>query len=270
MLPRYFDALGIALVEGRDFTRADMQTSPLVAIVNRTMANRYWPGRSPVGERLKIADEDWRTVVGIVADVRNDDLDAASPPTLYVPLSQRPERTMTLVVRTRGNPAAASGTLREAVARIDRNQPLYDIRTMTEVLADDLRDSWTLIETIGLFAVCALLLATAGIYAVVAHTVSNRTQEIGIRMALGASLRDVVWMTLRQGLTPVLIGLAGGVVLAALASQLLRSLLYQVTPLDPISYVSMATLLLVLGSLAALLPARQAARVDPLVALKQE
>jgi putative ABC transport system permease protein len=268
--PRYFEALGIPLVEGRDFARADAATTSPVAIVNRTMANRYWSGRSPIGERLKDANEDWRTIVGVAGDVRNDDIDAPPAPHLYVPLAQRPERTMTLVVRTRGNPAAASGILREVVSRVDRNQPLYEMRTMNQVLDDDLRQSWTIIEIIGAFALCALLLATAGIYAVVAHAVSQRTHEIGIRRALGASLPDVVWMTVRQGLMPVVIGLAVGVLMAAGVSQLLRSLLYQVTPLDPIAYASTVALLLALGSLAAIVPARRAARIDPLVALKQE
>jgi putative ABC transport system permease protein len=262
--------LGIALVDGRDFTRADAATAPLAAIVNRTMANKYWPGRSPIGERLKIGDEGWRTVVGVVGDVRNDDIDAPLLPHLYVPLAQRPERTMTLLVRTRGNPAALSATLREVVAGIDRDQPLYEIRTMEQVLEADLRDSWTLIQTIGMFALCALILAIAGIYSVVAHAVSQRTQEIGIRMALGASLRDVVWMTVRQGLTPVLVGLCAGVVTAAGVSQLLRSLLYQVAPLDPIAYGSTIGLLLAFGGIAALLPARRAARIDPLLALQHE
>jgi putative ABC transport system permease protein len=270
VMPRYFAALGIALIEGRDFTRADAMAAQPVAIVSRTMANRYWPGRSPIGERVKIGDEDWRIIVGLVGDVRNDDIDAPTPPYLYVPFAQRPERTMTLVIRTRGNPAAATPMVREIVSGIDRNQPVYEIRTMERVLEDDLRQSWTLIEAIGMFAVCALLLATAGIYAVVAHAVSQRTQEIGVRMALGASLRDVVWMTVRQGLTPVVVGLTAGIGVAAAASQLLRSLLYGVTPLDPVAYLSTAGLLLALAVLAAVVPARRATRIDPLVALKQE
>ena len=272
--PRHFATLGIPILEGRDFSDSDGARAPLVAIVSRTAVDRYWPGRSPLGARIRLGDEPspsaWRTIVGVVGDVRNDDIDAPPLPHVYVPHRQRPEAAMTVVLRTQGDPLALVGALRAAVAAADPHQALFDVKTMERIFDEDLAGSRVLIQVMQFFAICALLLAAVGIYGVVAHAVARRTQEIGLRMALGASARSVAGLVLRQGLTPVGAGLVLGVAGALAISRVVASVLYQVSPTDPLTYVGVAALLALVATAACLVPARRAARVDPLEALRTE
>lgn len=212
----------------------------------------------------------WRTVVGVVGDVRNDDIDAPPLPMVYVPLAQRPAREMTIVLRTAGDPLGRVAAARAAVAAVDPEQPVYERKTMAQILAEDLRQSVILAGILGLFAAVALALAAVGIYGVVAHAVAQRTHEIGVRMALGAALGDVLSLVLRQASTPVLAGLGVGIGAALGVSQLLGSILYGVRPTDAVTYASVGLILTAVAFIACIAPARRAARLDPLIALRSE
>jgi putative ABC transport system permease protein len=274
--PGYLETLRIPLRRGRSLTSADGAAAPLAVVVSEMMVRRYWNGRpdAALGARLRLGDEarpdDWRTVVGIVGDVRNDDIESPPLPMVYVPLAQRPSREMTIAIRTNGDPLALVVAARAAVAAVDPEQPVYDVKTMGQILEEDLRQSVILIAILGLFAGVALVLAAVGIYGVVAHAVAQRTHEIGVRMALGAVIGDVLLLVMRQGLTPVAAGLAAGIGVAAGASQLLSSILYGVTPTDPVTYASVVTILAVVALVACIAPARRAAKVDPLLSLRSE
>lgn len=272
VMPGYFGTLGIAVEEGREFDSRDRAGAPLVALVSRAAARQYWAGRNPIGARLRLGDEpeplQWRTVVGVVADVRNDDIDAPPLPHVYVPLAQRPERTLTIVARAAGDAAALTPVLRAAVAAADADVPLYDVATLERIVWEDLADTRVLVQVLTLFSASALLLAVVGIGGVLAQTVSQRVPEIGLRMALGATAAEVVTLVLRQTIASVLGGLVVGLVASAALARLISSVLYGVSPTDPRTY------LLVIGTtagaavLAAVVPILRAVRVDPLSALR--
>ena len=271
--PGYFAAMKLPVVEGRDFAPGDGGGAPLVAVVSQTLARQRWPGRSPVGARLRQGDEPagtWRTVVGVVADVRNDDADQPPLPYLYLPLAQQPTRELSLVVRTAGDPERAAPALRQAIAEFDANQPLFDVRSMQAILDADLQGSLVLVQVLNAFAMAALGLAGLGIWGVAAQVVAQRTREIGLRVALGAStaqvLRATAWLLLPQVALGSLTGLAVGLGVA----RLLRSVLFQVSPADPVTIAATVAALTTVAAVALLGPARRAARVDPVIALRQE
>jgi putative ABC transport system permease protein len=187
-----------------------------------------------------------------------------------VPLAQRPSRDMTIVLRTMGDALSQIAAARAAVAMVDPDQPIFEVKTMAQVLEEDLRQSVILIAIFGIFAGVALVLAALGIYGVVAHAVAQRTHEIGVRMALGAAIGDVVNLVVRQGFTPVAVGLAVGLAAGLAVSRLMSSVLYGVTATDPVTYVSVVGILAAVALLACAVPARRAARVDPLLALRAE
>jgi putative ABC transport system permease protein len=271
--PEYFAALKLTLIDGRDFSASDGEDAPLVAVVSETLARQRWPGRSPLGARLRQGDEPagaWRTVVGVVGDVRNDDADQPPLPYLYLPLAQQPSRAMSLVIRTAGDPEQAGPALRQAMAEVDPDQPLFDIKSMEAILADDLRGSMVLIAVLNAFAIVALGLAGLGIWGVASELVAQRTREIGVRVALGATTTEVLVMTARMGLPQVGFGLMAGLGLGLGLAQLLRGMLFQVDPADPMTIAATCALLAVVAVLALAGPARRAARVDPVVALRQE
>jgi predicted permease len=272
--PGYFATLGIPLTGGRDFAAADRHDAPLVAIVNQTMARRHWGDRSPVGARLRLGDEDapdrWRTVIGVAGDVRNDDIDAPPLPHVYVPHAQRPERSMTLIVRSAEDPLALAAPLRAAVSAVDPSLPLYDVATMEQIVREDLSGTRVLVVVLASFALSALLLAVIGIGGVLAQTVTQRVPEIGIRMALGATSIRVVALVLRQTLVSVGAGLALGLALAVALARLIGSILYGVAPLDPGTYAAAIAALLGSALVASVVPAARAARVDPLAALRHD
>jgi putative ABC transport system permease protein len=270
--PQFFETLRVGVVEGRTFSDGDGRAAPLVAVVSRAMAKRFWPDRTPVGARVRRGDEpegQWRTVVGVVADIRNDDADQPPIPYLYVPLAQRPARTMSLVLRTTGDPAAMTAPLRHAIAALDPDQALYDVRTMEEVVAADLAGSRVLVQILAAFAAIALGLAGIGVWGVAAQAVAQRTREIGVRIALGATSPQVVELMARQSVVPLLAGLGMGLAGGLAVARVMRSVLFQVSPTDVVTIATTVGVLAVVGALATLGPALRAARLDPLAALRE-
>ena len=278
--PGYFDALGIPLRQGRRFTDADTADSLPVIVINEAMARKFWPGLNPIGRRMTMGPNDrWITVIGVVADVRQRELDAPPRTEMYRPHTQfrygispeaRAADTMTWVVRTSGDPRAAASDARAAVHRVDPGLGVSDVLPMTEVVADSTSDRRMTVLMFALLGGLALVLAAVGIYGVVAYSVTERTHEIGVRMAIGARAEDVRRMVLAQGLTLGLAGVAIGLALALGAARLIRGLLFQVRADDPVTFALVATALLAVTAAASYLPARRATRVDPMVAMRGE
>jgi putative ABC transport system permease protein len=272
--PAYRRTMGIALIKGRDFALTDSASAPPVALISQLAAHRYWPDQEPIGRRIRVVTTDssnpWLEIVGIVGDVRNSDPDAGLIPQIYVPLSQSPTRTMAIVARTESDPLALTAAIRAEVLNLDKDQPIYAVRSMDQVLYDDLAGTFILAGILVALALIAVGLAASGIYAVIAYSVAQRTHEIGIRMALGARARTVLTMVLTQGFVPILVGalagLGGGFVLARLTSSALR----EMNPTDPATYVGVSVFLGTVVLLASYLPARRATAVDPIVALRAE
>jgi predicted permease len=271
--PGLLESLRVPVVEGRGLTEADGARAPLVAVVNRTMARRYWPDRSPLGARLRRGGEtagQWRTVIAVVGDIRSDDADQAPPPYLYVPSAQQPQRTMTFTVRTEAEPVELAPALRAAIASFDPDQALYDVRTMRAVWEADLQGTRLLIRVMSALAAIAVGLAGLGVWGVAAQSVAQRTREIGVRVALGATSAQVAGLVARQGLVPIGLGLAAGLVAGLGLGQLMRSILFQVAPTDPLTIGATLGVLFGVAIVATIGPALRAARLDPLTALRTE
>jgi predicted permease len=265
----FFDAMGMRLVSGRSFNAADRDTSLPIAIVNQTMANRYWPGASPVGKRVRLGgSEVWREVVGVVADARNWGVDRPVNPEMYLPVRQLPLTTVFVVVATDGSAAPPGPAMREALRAVDPNLPLSNLRTMEDVAqrANAARQSTMILLTV--FGALALVLAAAGIYGVMSHLVAQRTGEIGVRMTLGARPADVLRLVLREGTAQALGGLAIGLTSAVLLMRSMRTLLFEIDPADPLTLAGVAAVLIATSLLACYVPARRAMRVDPVKALR--
>jgi predicted permease len=264
----YFTTVGQPLLRGRFFQTGDTREAPPVAIINQSLASRYWPGEEAVGQRITFDDgKSWTTVVGIVANARQQ-LDAAPVDEIHLPLRARGGFISgTVLVRTNLAPALLTRDLREAIRKVDPLQPVSRIETLEHVRNAALAPPRLIASLLGLFALLALVITAAGIGGVLAFSVSQRTQEIGIRMALGASRGAVLWMVLRQGLGLVAIGLAGGATAAYFLSSLMTGVLYGVPPTDPLTYGIVAGVLLVVAIIACLLPARRATAIDPAIAL---
>jgi putative ABC transport system permease protein len=272
--PGYFATLGIPLVRGRDFTQADATDAPGVIIINEKMAQDYWPNTDPIGRHIKLGDADspnpWLTVVGVARDVRHFGLDSDVRREMFRPYPQAAWPQITITVKSGVDPLAVAGPVREALRRIDRDQPVTRVRAMQEVLAESIGSRRFPMLLLSVFSGVALLLAVIGVYGVVSYVVSQRSREIGIRMALGARTAQVVKMVVGRSVRPIGIGLVAGFAGALLASRLLDTLLYEVTPHDPLV---LSTIVLLLGGsavVASFVPARRAATVDPLVVLKEE
>ena len=272
--PDYFRAMKIPLLHGRAFTEQDAENAPRGIIVNETMARQYWPEQpNAVGRRVRFTTNDkepWMTVIGVVRDVRHQNLARPPRPELYVTHAQFPTRAMTLVVRTKTEPLALASAAREAITAVDRDQPIYALRTMEQVITDRVAGEKATAQVMGILSLLALALAAVGIYGVIAYTVSERTQEIGIRMALGAQQGDILRLVLRQGMALVGIGVALGLGGAFGLMRLLQSILVGVTPTDPLTYSTNAVFLLIVALLASYFPARRAMRVSPIEALRYE
>ena len=288
----FFRSIGIPIVNGREFNQLDVDGAPAVVIVSDSLAKRYWPNQDPLGRRIKWGNKEfgspWMTVVGVVGDVRQRGLETEPRPTLYVPNLQLGEpiktrvgvtlrelmatdaRSIELVARTTPGVTGIVNAVREAVWAVDPNQPVTRVKTMEQVLADTMVVQRFSTWLLGVFAGIALVLAAAGIYGVISYSVSQRTHEIGIRMALGAEQRDVLKLVLGQGMIPALIGLAIGVVGAVGLTRLMATLLFNVSPTDPITFGVIGVLLVIVAVAACYLPARRAARVDPMEALRCE
>ena len=272
----YFQALRIPLLSGRVITDDDRAGTLPVAVVSRSMQRRYFADRDPVGERLQAgrsADSaEWLTIVGVVDDVRADNRRGAPAPYLYVAMPQRPARDVAVVISTATAPLSLAPALRDAIQQIDRDITLRDITTLDQFIEQGLGPTAIYASIMIVFAAAALLLTLVGLYGVVAFSVSRRTQEIGIRMALGAAPRDVLTMVLRQSLTLAVIGMVVGLVLGYGLSRALSSALYGVgvNSTDVMLFAAVGGVLAACAMMASYLPARRAARVDPLVALRYE
>ncbi len=278
--PGYFEALGTPVVRGRLFTDADQQDTLPVIVINETMAKKYWPGENPIGRRMTMGNNDrWLTVVGIVADVRHRGLDAPARAEMYRPHTQfrfgmGPDTAavpaMTWAIRTTGEPIAATAYARAAIDRVDRDLGISDVTTMAQVVADSTSDRRLNMLLFVLLGGLALALAAVGVYGVVAYSVTQRTHEIGVRMAIGARPTDVRRMVLRQGCRLAVGGVAIGLMLALAAARVMRGLLFHVSPSDPATFVLVAAALIGVAALASYVPARRATRVDPMIALRGE
>lgn len=270
--PGYFATMRIPLRAGRVFDDHDGPTKP-VAVISETMQRSLWPGESAIGRRIKLgpdpAQTQWTTVIGVVGDVRHYALDAEAPPTVYVPYAQNPLFSPILVIRTR----AADGMLPILVAKIrslDAALPTYDLYSMDTLIDRSTAQRRFVMSLLTGFAMAALLLAAVGVFGAVSQSVAQRTQEIGLRMALGSSPGEAVAMVFRDGMRLALLGAVIGIAAAVGLTQLLRNLLFEVQPLDPVSFGGAVVTLLIFAALACYLPARRATRVDPLIALRQE
>jgi predicted permease len=273
----YFQAMGAQLLRGRYFSAEDGPSSPLTAIIDESMARRYWPGEDAIGKRFKGQDprgqgDDWLTVVGIIRDMRRSGLEREPIPHVYEPYTQAidGQRTGDLVVRVIGPAGALAPPLRTLVREIDSSAILSSVTTMEQQLSQQLSPRRFQTLLLGLFSLIALLLAGVGIYGVLHYSVQQRTREIGIRMALGAHPREVVKLVVRDGAKFAVTGLAIGTVLALVTTRLIRSLLFGVTSTDPVTFVGVSILLTTIALLACYVPARRAAHVDPIAALRYE
>jgi putative ABC transport system permease protein len=245
-----------------------------VAVINQALARRFWPGRSALGARITLDDpsdpESWRTVVGVVGDVRQARLSEQAYPQIYLPFAQSPSRSMVLAVRADGDAASLVPAMRGSLAELDPDLPLTDIATLEERKAVSLARPRVNAAVIGAFALAALVLAAVGIYGVVAYGVVQRTRELGIRMALGAGRGTLLGMVIRQGMAPVLTGMLFGLAAALAGGPVLRSLLFDVDATDPLSFAAVILFLAGVALAAIYLPARRAARSDPMVALRND
>jgi putative ABC transport system permease protein len=267
--PDYFKAMGISLSRGRPFTAADVAGMPRVALINEAMVKRYFPGEDPVGKRISVNNTE-AEIVGIVADVKHYALNRDDQPQTYGPFAQLPFNYMTFVVRTSGPVFGLPAAIRSAIYEIDRDQPIASTRPLGELLAASVARQRFAMFLFAVFSGVALLLSAIGIYGVMAYSVTQRTSEIGLRMALGAQRSDVLRLVFAQGGRLIALGLAAGLGGALLLTRFLASLLFGVNALDPVTFTVVAVLLTAVAASACWLPARRAARVDPMVALRHE
>ncbi|MEY2551337.1 MAG: hypothetical protein QOG12_1481, partial [Verrucomicrobiota bacterium] len=268
----YFRALGIRLVRGRVFTAEDRREAPRVAIINETLARRHFGNRDPLGKRIAINDlETWREIVGVVADIREGGIEQRATNQVYEPFAQSPRRTLNLLVRSSG-PSTADlvPSLRAAVYSIDKDQPVPTVRTLDSILDDYMAAPHFSMLLLAILSSVALVIASVGIYGVTSYTAVQRTGEFGIRMAIGAQRRDVLRLVLWQGGKLVLIGLLAGLTGTLVAGRVLTSMLFETSPYDPVTLVTITILLGAIAMLACLLPAYRAARINPIDALRAE
>jgi len=272
----YLDALTIPLLRGRNFAAADTKTAPPVALVNYTMAHRFWPNGDAIGKRLRFGHPEWKddfpwiTVVGVVGDTKLYGLSNPSRLELYLPYEQSPTTEMSLVLRSSVNPASLTSAVREAVLDIDKDQPVADVNTMTQLVNNSVATPRITLVLLGLFSALALVLAAIGTYGVIAYSVQQRTHELGIRLALGAQRRDVMRLVLAHGMKLAGIGIAIGVAAAFGLTRLMASLLFGTGASDPIAFSAASIVLLLVAVAACCIPARRAMRLDPMVALRYE
>lgn len=274
--PDYFKAIGISLIRGRFFSHQDTADSLPVAIIDETLAERYWPGEDPIGKRMGAffdrinGQVRIREIVGVVSHVKQYGLDGTSRVQYYFPLSQRPQSAMFLVVRTSSEPSSMVASVRGAIQSIDSDQPIFSVKTMEAIVSGSMAQKRFATFLLGIFAVVAMLLASIGIYGVMSYSVSQRTHEIGIRMALGANRSDVLRLVVGRGMLLAVIGVALGLAAAFWATSVMSSLLFGVTATDVTTFVAIPMALAAVASVASYLPARRATRVDPMAALRCE
>jgi len=275
----YFHTVGADIIKGRNFTAQDDQEHPGVTIINEAFARRYFPNENPLGRKLELSAPAriWKgqrltsfEIIGIARNLKSAGVKAETEPSYYVPTTQAPLADMLVLVRTQGDPVAVVPALRNTVWAIDPNQPIADIKTMNQILSDSIGQPRLNMLLMGVFGALALILAAVGIYGLLSYAVTQRTQELGIRMALGAQVKDVLKLVLKQGMTLALIGEGIGLVAAFVFTRLLRGLLFGVTPTNATIFIAVFQLLTVVALIACYFPARRATKVDPLVALRYE
>lgn len=272
----YFSTLEVPIRSGRAFTEQDHQNAPRVIVINETMARQYWPNEDPVGKRMAIGESSketsWRTIIGVVGDIRHASLTEPPVPTAFIDYRQDLESwpRMAFVVKTRTDAASFASAVRTSLVTLDPQQPVYAVETMDQLLSASVASRRFVMSLIGSLAFIALSLAMVGIYSVISFSVSERTREIGIRMALGAKRRDVLRLVLGQGMLVAVLGIVAGVGVAFALTRLLTTLLFEVSATDPKTFALVASLLTLVAFFACYLPARRATQVDPLVALKDE
>jgi predicted permease len=273
--PGFFDALGIPLRRGRDVSDGDTRTSPYVAIVSQSFAERFWPGQDPIGRRFRVQGSD-RTIVGVVGDIRWRGLERDSEPQLYLPSRQVADGAVightpqTLVVKSSSSPGALVPAIRAIVARTDPQQPISDIQLLSDIVALETAPRRVQVRVLASFAAIAFLLAGLGLYGLLVHSVSQSTREIGVRLALGAERRTILAMVMQKGLQLAVMGIAVGTALAAAAGRMLQSLLAGISPMDLPTFGATLALVLAMTVLGSLLPALRAIRVDPLHVMRAE
>jgi putative ABC transport system permease protein len=269
--PKYFATLGIPIRAGRDFDERDNATVPHVVIVNETFARRHFPGEDPIGRTLITGMGQMPSqIVGVVADVRSTSLNTPPEADYFLPALQRPETFTNILIRTDATPVATAAAVREALRSVDPELPLLQPQTLDTRIAQTVANRRLALVLLASFAALALLLASLGVYSVMAHLVAFRTSEIGIRMALGASPGNVMRMVLGHGRRLTLVGIAIGIGGALGVSRLLQQVLFEVDPADPLIYVAVSAILLLVAEFASFLPARRATRIDPVIALRTE
>ena len=274
----YLQTMKIPLLKGRMLTDLDDGSAPLAAVINQSMAQAFWPGQDPLGKRLRFGEEsvfDWVTVVGIVGDVRYTNVETAPAPTIYVPFAQTMfgffgDWGMTIVARTESDPSAMTAAIREQIHAMDKSLPLYEVNTMDQLMSESVAEQRFNMLLLAIFGALALVLAMVGIYGVISYSVSQRTREIGVRVALGATRSDIFKLVIGQGMILILIGVGLGLAASLVLTRLLTTLLYEVSPTDTLTFAGISFLLISVALLACYIPARRATRVDPMTALRYE
>lgn len=270
---QYFGAMEVPLISGRNFAATDTYKTQPVAVIDQTLAGQYWPHENPVGQQIKFGfgrGVQGVTIIGVVGNIKSDGFEAPNVPHIYVPLGQFAPVNAVVFLRSRLDAEHLGEAVRREVEKVDLNVPVHSISTMDQIIARSVADRRFALELLGAFAAVALLLAAVGIYGVMSYSFSQRTHEVGIRVALGAQRLDILRMALGEGMLIVVIGLASGLVGAAIVTRLFRSMLFEVAPGDPTTFLSVSAILAAVAFLACYIPAQRATRVDPLVALRQE
>jgi putative ABC transport system permease protein len=273
--PDYLRTMEIPLLKGRGITDEDNQDAPSIALINQTMADQLWPNADPLGKRIKLPGDDktpqpWRTIVGVVSDVSQYALDKPPPMQMYFPYAQNPITTSSIVVRTENDPSAMAGTIRREIQAVDKDQAVFNVTTLEQLMGDSIVIRKFFMLLLLVFAGLALILAAVGIYGVMSYVASQRTYEIGIRMALGAQTRDVLKLIIGNGMALALIGVVAGLAGAFTLTRLMASLLFGVSATDTITFLIVSVGLTLVALVACYIPARRATKVDPLVALRYE
>ena len=270
--PEFFKTLGVPVLRGRVIEDRDGPKSPMVAVIDETFAQRHFPNEDPIGRGVDIGNgtDGYYQIVGIVGNVRYETLEEAPTPTVYIPYTQEPFSQMWVMARTSGDPAALAGTARQVVRDLDKGLPTFDMGPLTDILEESMAQRRFSMLLLGLFAMVALFLAAVGLYGVVSYTVGQRTQEIGLRMAIGAAPGQVMRMVVGGGMKLAVAGIIIGIGGSLLLGGYVASLLFEVEPFDPVSYVATALVLLSVAAFACFVPARRAMRVDPIIALRAE